>query len=160
MGVNDHEDYSENASRAYFKERITWSSSISACLSSACVLTRINSLAEWARIKRTVRAEIHQGHVSTAFCHLANIAYLVGRSCPPADIAAALHDQPLLAESFDRLARHVQANEVDLDQTPLVLGPMLTLDASQERFTGDMSESANARLTRIYRPPSSLPDVV
>jgi len=106
-----------------------------------------------SRKREDLRAEILQGHISTTFCHLANISYQVGRPCPPAEIAAAVGEQPLLAESFDRLARHLQANEVDLAKTPLTLGPLLTFDATNERFTGNASEQANALLARTYRRP-------
>jgi hypothetical protein len=110
-----------------------------------------------SRKREELRADILQGHASTTFCHLASISYLVGRPCPPTDIAAVAKDQPLLAESFDRLVRHLQANEVDLTRTPLTLGPLLTFDAGMERFSGEAREEANTLLRRSYRPPFVLP---
>jgi len=53
----------------------------------------------------------------------------------------------------------VQANEVDLARTPLVLGPALGFDPATQRFTGAMSPLANAHLARIYPPPSVLQGV-
>jgi hypothetical protein len=109
-----------------------------------------------SRNSSELRAEILQGHLSSAFCHLANISYLVGRPCPPVEIAAAVGDQPLLAESLDRLVRHLRANDVDLTNSPLTLGPLLSFDAALERFVGDASGQANMQLTRIYRSPFAL----
>jgi hypothetical protein len=105
-------------------------------------------------------ADILPGHISTAFCHLANVSYLVGHRRPLANIAAAIKDQPLLAESSERLTRHLKANEVDLKKTPLTLGPMLAFDAEQERFTGEASDRANLFLARTYREPFVMPEKV
>ncbi|MBI5396008.1 MAG: Gfo/Idh/MocA family oxidoreductase [Verrucomicrobia bacterium] len=113
-----------------------------------------------SRKREELRAELLQGHVSTAFCHLANISHLAGQHRPTTDIATAVKDQPLLAESFERLARHLQANEIDLARTPLTLGPMLAFDAEKERFSGEAGDRANALLTRAYREPFVMPERV
>ena len=112
-----------------------------------------------SRKREELRAEILQGHLSTAFCHLANISHLAGRHRPLADIAAAVEDQPLLGESFERLTAHLQANEIDLARTPLTLGARLTFDPRREQFTGEGGDSANAFLTRTYRPPFVVPEL-
>jgi hypothetical protein len=99
-----------------------------------------------SRNRGELRAEVLEGHISSAFCHLANISYRVGQPCAPVGIAAAIANQPLLAQSFDRLVRHLQANEVDLAKTPLTLGPRLTFDLKDEQLRGDTSDRANALL--------------
>jgi len=66
----------------------------------------------------------------------------------------------MLAESFDRLLRHLRANEIDLDRKPVALGPMLTFDTSSERFVGDHSNYANMFVSRNYRPPFVVPETV
>jgi hypothetical protein len=112
-----------------------------------------------SRNRGELRAEILEGHISSAFCHLANLSYLVGRARPPEEITTAVADQPLLADSVERLVRHLRANEVDLAKTPLTVGPLLTFDAKSERFTGDASDQANGLLARDYRPPFVLPPI-
>jgi len=107
-----------------------------------------------------LRAEIAEGHISSALCHMANISYLVGCRRSPDAIRKALVDDELLRESFGRLVRHLEANGVDLHRTPLTLGPMLTLDAEAERFVGEAGEWANMYLSRVYRRPFVMPDNV
>ena len=51
--------------------------------------------------------------------------------------------------------QHLEANGVNLTETPLVLGPTLKLDG--ERFTGPGADAANALTTREYRGEFTLP---
>jgi predicted dehydrogenase len=110
-----------------------------------------------SRDARGLAAEILEGHHSSALCHLANISHRTGMPQPPDAIAKSFRDHPRLADSFERLLGHLKANEIDLARTPLVAGPMLTLDAAAERFTGEGADRANAFLTRTYRAPFILP---
>jgi hypothetical protein len=105
-----------------------------------------------------LRAEIRQGHLSSALCHMANICHRVGCRRAPGRIRKAVADDALVAESADRLIRHLEANGVDPAKTPLTLGPALTLDAKTGRFVGEASRWANMYLCRQYRPPFVLPD--
>ena len=50
---------------------------------------------------------------------------------------------------------HLKANGVDLDKTPMALGPMLKFDNETERFTNN--DEANAMLTREYRKGFEVP---
>ena len=45
---------------------------------------------------------------------------------------------------------------MDIDKTPLALGPWLAIDSEKERFID--SPAANALLTREYRKPFVVPD--
>ena len=113
-----------------------------------------------SRKPHQLRAEILEGHLSTALCHLANISHLVGCRRPPGQIAKAVADNELLKDSFERLTRHMELNQVDLARTPLILGPWLTVDTEAERFVGEGGEWANMYLTRNYRPPFVVPEKV
>jgi predicted dehydrogenase len=111
-----------------------------------------------SRNVQELNAPVAEGHLSSALCHLGNISYRRGHAASPAEIRERLgsgswRDEALA--TFERTREHLAANGVDLDRTPLTLGPLLRLDPSQERFQED--PSANALLTRAYRAPFVVP---
>ncbi len=107
-----------------------------------------------------LRADVLEGHVSAALCHMANISYRIGRTEPPEKIAEAVSGNSHLVEAFDRCVEHLRANEVDLGREPLTIGPSLSFDKDSEQFTGQFSEFANMYLRRNYREPFVVPDEV
>ena len=113
-----------------------------------------------SRKREDLHAEILEGHLSTSLCHLANASIRLGKVMKPEEIRDAVKSDALLAEAFDRLGPHFKANEVDLAQTPLHLGPVLSVDSAAERFTGDRAAEANALLRREYREPFVIRDEV
>jgi hypothetical protein len=58
-------------------------------------------------------------------------------------------------ETFERTEKHLLANEVSLDKTPLTLGAYLRIDGDREAFAGN--QAANDLLTREYRKPFVVP---
>ena len=93
------------------------------------------------------------------------------RACVPSDTwriervmasrsTPTLQDAAPTGSRFDRFLTHLDANEIDLKETPIRMGPMLTMDAQQERFTGAFSESANMLVSRNYREPYVVPHEV
>lgn len=54
-------------------------------------------------------------------------------------------------ENFREIRRHLADNAVDMEKTPLVLGPWIGIDSEKERFINN--PAANAMLTREYRKP-------
>ena len=107
-----------------------------------------------------LRADVLEGHISAALCHMANISYRLGRREPVDKIREAIAANSILAEAFERMLRHFAANEVDLRKTPLTIGPRLTFDGEKERFVGEFSDWANMFLRRNYRAPFVVPDEV
>jgi predicted dehydrogenase len=107
-----------------------------------------------------LRADVFEGHVSAALCHMANISYRIGRTEPPVKIAEAASGNSHLAEAFGRCVEHLRANEVDLGRELLTIGPSLSFDKNNEKFTGPFSEFANMYLRRNYREPFVVPDEV
>jgi len=107
-----------------------------------------------------LRADVLEGHVSAALCHMANISYRIGRTEPAEKIAEAVAANSHLTEAFERCVEHLRANEVDLGREPLTIGPALTFDKESEQFTGQFSEFANMFLRRNYREPFVVPDEV
>ncbi|MBN2271191.1 MAG: Gfo/Idh/MocA family oxidoreductase [Sedimentisphaerales bacterium] len=112
-----------------------------------------------SRNKSDLNAEILDGYLSTALCHMGNISYRLGKIMPPGQIAEAVKANEDLADSFDRMEDHLKANQVDFNATPRILGPALTMDPDKEIFVGDFSKEANMFLSRNYREPFVVPEI-
>jgi len=107
-----------------------------------------------------LNADILEGHLSSALCHMGNISYQLGKKTPPDEIAERIKANKELAESFERFGQHLSANAVDFDQTPMILGPWLKMDTQSERFVGDFQQEANKLVSREYRQPFIVPEEV
>lgn len=105
-----------------------------------------------------LNADIEEGHLSSALCHLANISVRSGQTATPEAIQSAVRDNSALAEAYGRLAEHLKKNDVDLAKTPINLGTLLALDPKTERFTNN--EEANRMLRREYRKGYEVPEKV
>jgi predicted dehydrogenase len=111
-----------------------------------------------SRRREELHADILEGHLSSALCHLGNISYRLGKPASPEAIRDAIRSDPDAASTWERMREHLRANDVDLSVTPAALGPMLKVDPKTERFLDN--EPANQLLTRRYRAPFVVPDVV
>jgi len=58
-------------------------------------------------------------------------------------------------ETFQEIRQHLTDNGVDIEKTPLTLGPWFPIDSDNEKFID--SPSANTMLTRDYRKPFVVP---
>ncbi len=105
-----------------------------------------------------LNADILEGHLSSALCHVGNISYQMGESVPANEAAERLGANAENVETFQLVADHLSKNEIPLDKTDLKLGPQLTLNGPSEVFTGERASEANVRLTREYRKPFVLPE--
>ena len=102
----------------------------------------------------SLNADAMTGHLSAAVSHLGNISYYVGEEnyASPAEIRKVLEgvkSQDDNEATLNRTVEHLRANGVDLDKTPLSLGPQLAFNPDAEEFTGN--SEANELLTRTYR---------
>jgi predicted dehydrogenase len=106
-----------------------------------------------------LNADILEGHLSSALCHLANISYRLGDQVPFNSQTKAFGDNK---EAYDALARMeeylMKGNGLKIDETTYRLGRRLTVDAKSETFIGD--PDANKLLTRNYRSPFVVPEKV
>lgn len=103
-------------------------------------------------------ADILEGHLSSALCHTGNISHQLGKEQSVGAIREQIREHASLEEAYDRMVEHLQANEVDLDADRITLGVGLRMDPSSERFRGN--REANRLLTREYRAPFVVPEVV
>ncbi|UCG49039.1 MAG: Gfo/Idh/MocA family oxidoreductase [Phycisphaerales bacterium] len=106
-----------------------------------------------------LNADIEKGHLSSALCHMGNVSYRLGKQMSVEEIREAIDNADLM-DSFERMVKHLQANEVDLEKEPITMGAMLTMDPVTERFVGEHSAWANMYLKRNYREPFVVPDKV
>ena len=103
-------------------------------------------------------AQIDEGHTSTAVVHVANISQRLGKPASPKEIQReleALKVNESIVETFSQVRQHLADNGVDIERTPLTLGPWIGIDSDRERFTNN--PQANALLTRDYRKPFVVP---
>lgn len=107
-----------------------------------------------SRNHHDLNADILEGHLSSALCHLGNISYRMGEQVAPEELQARLKGLDVadnVQATLDRTLEHLQANDVDFDATPFRLGPHLPFDPASETFVNN--DSADAMLTREYREP-------
>ena len=101
-----------------------------------------------------------EGHLSCGLVHMANIPLRIGQQACPDTIREAIQVETELCESFGRLQEHLAANRINLQDEPIILGPMLTMDSKKERFVGQFDNEANGLVSRAYRKPFVVPEEV
>ncbi len=110
------------------------------------------------RNRRDLHADILEGHLSSALCHLGNISYRLGTLQPFNAKTQAFGDDREAYATFASCEEHLRENGIVLEETSYRLGPRLTFDPQTERFPGNAA--ANVLLTREYRKPFVVPERV
>ncbi len=110
-----------------------------------------------SRNHEDLNADIEQGHLSSALCHLGNISYRLGEPIAADEAKSRLAGNPETQETWERYASHLGDNNVDIQKIKIGFGRKLTIDPANEVFTGEGSEQANPMLTREYRAPFIVP---
>jgi predicted dehydrogenase len=105
-----------------------------------------------------LNADILEGHLSSALCHLGNISYRNGVEKPMSEVKE-IADNKDAKEAFQRMTQHLKDNNVDLTKAIGRVGPTLPIDPKIERFTGSNSK-ANDMLFREYRKGFEVKDIV
>jgi predicted dehydrogenase len=112
------------------------------------------------RKSEILNAPIRQGHVSSAVCHLGNLSFRLGSDANRKEILEKIGDCKLAGETFERIEKHLAANEVDLNRTPMKLGPWLTIDRQSEEISECDGKTGGPTLTKArelergsYRKP-------
>src|SRR5579884_796470 len=104
-----------------------------------------------SRLTEDLNADILEGHLSSALCHLGNISYRLGRPQPFSAKTQAFGDDKEAYATFARFEQHLADNGITLQETDYFLGPRLKFDPHAERFAH--APQANALCTRHYRSP-------
>jgi len=111
-----------------------------------------------SRKRESLNAEILEGHLSTALCHIGNISWRLGKESSVAEVREQVgkmkvHDN--VSETLDRTLKHLGDNKVDLEKSKMTLGVKLDVSPKSEEFVGNAM--ANKFLTREYRKPFVVP---
>jgi predicted dehydrogenase len=104
-----------------------------------------------------LNADVLEGHISTAICHVGNISYRLGRPAPLAEQRRQVGDVACWKEMHDRFVQYLGAIGVDPDTA--TLGPWLSIDAAAECFQGEHRDEANKLVKGFYRAPYEVPDL-
>jgi predicted dehydrogenase len=112
---------------------------------------------------KKVVADARCGALSVALAHLGNISYYLGEknNVSAEELKQAVQTMPSRDDNEETLARtleHLKTNGVDLNRTPLSLGPKLQIDVEKEIFIGN--DQANSLMTKEYRKPFVVPETI
>jgi predicted dehydrogenase len=105
--------------------------------------------------KEDLNADILEGHLSSALCHLGNISYRLGEEVPFSKQTNALGDNKEAVATFQSMEEHLKDHSLKLNEVNYRLGKKLVIDPKTETFIGD--EPANLMLTRPYRKGYEVP---
>jgi len=111
-----------------------------------------------SRDSASLNAEVAVGHLSTNWCHLANIAYRAGGAFTHA-AAKKADDDGLFSSLLGEIDTHLGSHGIDIESAQIKLSPMLDVDVEKEVFVGDHAKTANAFLARTYRKGYEVPEV-
>ncbi|HEX3727065.1 MAG TPA: gfo/Idh/MocA family oxidoreductase, partial [Pirellulales bacterium] len=103
-------------------------------------------------------ADILEGHLSSALCHLGNISYRLGTYLSVGEVKdrlQSLSSPEHLQATYERFTQHLTDNNLDLKTTKLDFGANLDVDPVNEKFVDN--SAADALLTRDYRAPFVVP---
>ena len=112
-----------------------------------------------ARDPGLLNAEIEEGHLSSALCHVGNVSLRCGEVANAEALEGLSAGDPL-GESAGRALAHLEKHRVDLSATPLWLGRELNVDPESESVNGPGAEAAKKLWTREYRAPFVVPEDV
>jgi len=106
-----------------------------------------------------LNADIAEGHLSAACCHLGNISYRLGQQVAGTTRPDVLAKHEEIGKSWDKVLETVRGTlGLDISQSTYQLGPMLTFNPKKEEFVGN--RRAHMLLTRPYRAPFVVPQSV
>jgi predicted dehydrogenase len=101
-------------------------------------------------------ADIEEGYLSAALCHLANVSYRLGELVPFNPRTKAFGDNKDAYETLARMEEHLsEANRIQLDGLKYRLGRRLTVGERGEALASD--PQVRPLLTRNYRKPFEVP---
>jgi predicted dehydrogenase len=112
-----------------------------------------------SRKREALAADIREGHLSSALCHLANVSYRLGTQKPESELLQELesvtsHDD--IKTTLAETKSHLAAAGIDIGKQPLTVGPWLRIASGTE--TVENPEAAPL-LTRSYRAPFVVPEL-
>jgi len=110
--------------------------------------------------REDLAAEIEVGHLGTAICHQANIAWRVGKEATVDQVRESMKSCDDALNTLTDMLEQLEGSQVDLARQPFLLGPTLTYDRAAERFAGPNAEQANKYIQCSYRETFVVHDAV
>jgi len=110
--------------------------------------------------RQDLAADIEVGHLGTAVCHQANIAWRAGTEASIDEVREAMSSHEDALDTLYHMLGQLGANGVDPAKDKFILGPALTYDRKQERFVGPNAYKANKYIKCSYRKPFVVTDNV
>ncbi len=107
--------------------------------------------------REDLRAEVLEGHISTAVTHTGNISYRLGVKTSLKKMRTQVRDIPIFANMFKRMLEHLKGHEIKVNAGTISLGPWLQIDRQNECFKDN--EQANHLVHGFYREPYVVPDL-
>jgi len=101
-----------------------------------------------------LNADIEEGHLSSALCHMGNVSYRLGGPVCAGEMRERLSSLQTAEDAqatFERTLSHLKENGADERTLEFSAGPFLAFDPGREVFLA--SDEANRMLTREYRQP-------
>ena len=108
-----------------------------------------------SRKKEDLNADILEGHLSSALCHLGNISHRLGTQEILSSKGANVFPSKAANDAVNDFRAHLHENNVDLEKTKLSLGRKLRIDVKDESLPGD--KEAALMLSREYRKGFEVP---
>ena len=105
-----------------------------------------------------LNADILEGHLSSAMCHLGNLSYRNGEEKPMTDAPNCTDDKDA-KDSLTRMLAHLEDNKIDPAKAVGRVGIPLVFDPASERFGGELSR-LNSQLSREYRKGFEVPEKI
>jgi predicted dehydrogenase len=109
------------------------------------------------RKRSILNADVLQGHYSSAWCELANVAYRTGSGYSREQALEINASMPAWGALLDEANERLSAHGISFDSPGVALSPVLEMDTATEQFTGAMAGKANAFLSGHYRQGFELP---
>jgi len=111
-----------------------------------------------SRNRSALKADIVEGHYSSALCHLGNISYRLGATASVDSIKTAFGADPIVQKAIGDVMKNTTDALPGLDNPQWTLGPKLGFDPKTEKFIDNAA--ADKLLTREYRTPYVVPENV
>lgn len=114
------------------------------------------------RDPKMLAADVELAHYSSAWCHLANIAFRLGREYSKDQALAAYKDFKPWNEMMEGwFHKQLADNQIDWQEAGLKLSSVLEFDPKKEVFVGaSATPAAQALLTREYRKGFEITDKI